>query len=131
MGCCGCLLLLVVLIAGIGGAAFFATRAPAQAVQDQLAELRQGDLDAAYARLSRDLQSRISREDFERMVQSHPTLKDNRDATFYNRSVNNEEARLSGVLVSRGGEVEQAPFTLVKEGAEWKVKAIQLGGGGD
>lgn len=127
-GCCGCLLLGVVLIGGIGGAALFATRAPAQAVQEQLAELRQGDVDAAYGRLSRDLQARLTREEFVQLVQDHPGLKDNKDATFWSRSVNNDRARLSGVLMSRAGDVEQATFDLAKEGGVWKVTGIQVGG---
>ena len=58
-GCCGCLLLGMLAAAGIGGAAFFATQAPASAVQSHLAELRQGDLDAAYRRLAPELQAQL------------------------------------------------------------------------
>ena len=129
-GCCGCLLLGVLLVGGIGGAAFFATRAPAQAVQEQLGELRQGDMDAAYGRLSRDLQARLTREEFEQLVQDHPGLKDNKDATFWSRSVNNDKARLSGVLMSRAGDVEQVTFELAKEAGVWKVTGIQVGSSG-
>jgi hypothetical protein len=129
-GCCGCLLLGVLLVGGIGGAALFATRAPAQAVQEQLAELRQGDVDAAYGRLSGDLQARLTREEFERLVQDHPGLKDNKDATFWSRSVSNDKARLSGVLMSRAGDVEQVTFELANEGGAWKVTGIQVGSSG-
>ena len=67
-GCCGCLLLGLMLIAGIFGAAYFGTRAPAEAVQTELSEVRRGDLEAAYHRLSHDLQAQLPREEFERLV---------------------------------------------------------------
>ena len=126
-GCCGCLLLGVMLVAGIGGAAFWSTRAPATVVQAQLVELRRGDLEAAYHRLSSDLQAQLPREEFERLVREHAGLGENKDATFWKRSVNNDRASLTGVLTSQSGQVETATFELVKEGGEWRVSAIKVG----
>jgi hypothetical protein len=127
-GCCGCLLLGVLLAMGIGGAAFYATQAPAAAVQEQLTELRRGDFEAAYRHLSRDLQAQLPPEDFERLVREHPGLAANKDATFWNRSVNNDRARLTGLLTPSSGDTETATFELVKEGGEWKITAIRVGG---
>ena len=126
-GCCGCLLLVVMLVAGIGGAVYWGTQAPANVVQTQLVELRRGDLEAAYHRLSSDLQSQLPREQFERLVHEHPGLGENKDATFWNRSVSNDRAKLSGSLTSQSGQVETAIFELVKEGGEWRVTAIRVG----
>jgi hypothetical protein len=130
-GCCGCLLLCVLLAAGIGGAAFFATQAPAAAVQAQLADLRKGDLEAAYGRLSPELQARLSREDFAQMVAEHPGLRENKDATFWNRSVQNDTAKLSGLVTSRSGEREAAVFELRLEGGVWRITGINVGGGSE
>jgi pSer/pThr/pTyr-binding forkhead associated (FHA) protein len=126
-GCCGCLLIAVMLVAGIAGAAFWSTRAPAIVVQAQLVELRRGDLEAAYHRLSMDLQRQLPREEFERLVREHPGLSANKDATFWKRSVINDHAKLSGVLTSDAGQVETATFELVKEGNEWRVSGIRVG----
>ncbi len=126
-GCCGCLLLGVMLLAGIFGAAFLGTQAPAKAVQTQLVEMRRGDLEAAYHRLSRDLQAQLPREEFERLVREHPGLRENKDATFWSRSVSNDRAKLSGILMSQSGDVEKATFELVKEDGEWRVSAIRVG----
>ena len=126
-GCCGCLLLGLMLVAGIGGAAFWSTRAPATVVQTQLVELRRGDLEAAYHRLSSDLQAQLPREEFERLVREHPGLSENKDATFWKRSVNNDRATLTGVLTSQSGQAETATFELAKEGGEWRVSAIRVG----
>ncbi|HVQ28849.1 MAG TPA: FHA domain-containing protein [Vicinamibacteria bacterium] len=127
LGCCGCLLVGIMLVAGIAGAAFWSTRAPATVVQAQLVELKRGDLEAAYHRLSADLQSQLSREDFERLVHEHAGLADNKDATFWKRSVVNDRATLSGVLTAGSGQVEAATFELVKEGSEWRVTSIRVG----
>jgi hypothetical protein len=129
-GCCGCLLLGVMASAGIFGAMFYSTQAPANAVQTQLAELRRGDLEGAYHRLSSDLQAQLPREEFARLVGEHPGLKDNKDATFWSRSVNNDKAKLSGLLTSQAGERETASFELVKEGGEWRVSAFRVGDAG-
>jgi hypothetical protein len=126
-GCCGCLLLGMLVAAGIGGAAFFATQAPASAVQSHLAELRQGDLDAAYRRLAPELQAQLPPAEFERLVREHPGLGQNKDATFWNRSVNNDGARLAGVLTATSGEVEPVTFELVKQGSDWRITAIRVG----
>jgi hypothetical protein len=126
-GCCGCLLLGILAAAGIGGAAFFATQAPASAVQSQLAELRRGDLDAAYRRLSPELQAQLPPAAFEQLVKDHPGLGQNKDATFWKRSVNNDGARLTGVLTANTGDVEQATFELVKQGGDWRITAIRVG----
>jgi pSer/pThr/pTyr-binding forkhead associated (FHA) protein len=128
-GCCGCLLLGLLVVAGIFGAAFFATQAPASVVHSQLTELRRGDLDAAYRRLSPDLQAQLPPEEFERLVHEHPGLRENKDATFWSRSVQNERARLSGTLISASGDKEPATFELVKQDGEWRITAIHVGAG--
>jgi len=112
---------------GLGGAAFYATQAPATAVHEHLAELRRGDLDSAYRRLSSELQAQLPPEDFERLVQEHPGLGQNKDATFWSRNVNNDRAKLSGILTPSSGDTEAATFELVKEGGEWKITAIRVG----
>jgi pSer/pThr/pTyr-binding forkhead associated (FHA) protein len=126
-GCCGCLVVGVLVVGGIVGAGFLATQAPASAVHSELAELRRGDLDAAYRRLSPELQAQLPPREFEQLVREHPGLGENKDATFWSRSVQNERARLSGVLTTRSGDVERATFELVKEGGEWRITSIRLG----
>jgi len=126
-GCCGCLLLGLMLMGAFAGGMYWLTQAPADVVQAQLVELRRGDLEAAYNRLSAGLQSQLSREDFERLVREHPGLAENKDATFWSRSVSNGQAKLSGTLVAQSGMKEAAVFELVKEGNDWHVSAIQVG----
>jgi hypothetical protein len=127
-GCCGCLLLSVALVALIGGAAFHMTSEAVGVVRDQLADLKAGNIDAAYARFSEDYRARVSREEFEVLVSRHPGLRENADSTFWKRSIENDRGEVSGILTSTSGTRETVSYRLVKEGGAWKVADIDIGG---
>jgi len=127
-GCCGCLLLLFIGVGLIGGAAYFMTGDAVAAARSQLKELKGGDLDGAYARLSSSAQARMSRPAFEAFVARHPGLRENTDSTFWSRSVKNDTATLSGLLSSASGARERVTYELVKEGGAWKVSGIDVEG---
>lgn len=120
-------MLFFALFAGvIGGGVFYMTREPVNAVNAQLGEIREGRIDAAYARLSGAYRARLTREAFQELVEKHPALLDNADASFWNRSLENDEMRLSGTLTARSGAKEKVAYELVKEGGVWKVSAIRF-----
>jgi hypothetical protein len=127
-GCCGCLVLVVAFVALIGGAAFHMTADAVAAVRGQLADLKAGNLDAAYARFSADYQARVSREEFEVLVSRHDALRENADSTFWKRSIENDKGAISGVLTSASGARETVSYSLVKEGGAWKISDIEFGG---
>lgn len=131
LGCLGCVtlpILLLALFAGaLGGGVFFFSRQPVSVVKAQLAEIREGRLDAAYARFSDRGRERLSRDAFIALVDAHPGLRDNADASFWNRSLNNDRMRLSGTLTARSGAKEPVTYMLVRERGEWKVAAIRFG----
>ena len=129
-GCCGCLLLSVAFVALIGGAAFHMTSEAVGVVRGQLADLKAGNLDAAYARFSEDYRARVSREEFEVLVSRHPGLRENADSTFWKRSIENDRGEVSGILTSTSGTRETVSYRLVKEGGAWKVSDIDIGGDG-
>jgi pSer/pThr/pTyr-binding forkhead associated (FHA) protein len=126
-GCCGCMVLVIALVALIGGAAFHLTADAVAAVRGQLAELKAGDIDAAYARFSDEYKSRVSREEFEVLVSRHAALRDNADSTFWKRSIENDKGAISGVLTSTSGARETVSYRLVREGGTWKIADIELG----
>jgi pSer/pThr/pTyr-binding forkhead associated (FHA) protein len=125
-GCCGCLLLAVALVAVIGGAAFHMTADAVAAVRLQLADLKAGNVDAAYQRFSEDYKARVSREEFDMLVSRHAALRENADSTFWKRSVQNDRAQISGVLTSTSGTREMVSYRLVKEGGVWKISDIEF-----
>lgn len=122
-GCCGCLLLVAVLIGVIGGGAFMATRPVANTAHQWLAEVRQSQMPAATAALSSEYQGRLTEEQLQEIASA---IQQSTDASFFSRSIDNDRAVLRGVLT--GGPAPQ-PITiqLVKEGGTWKIDDVRLG----
>jgi pSer/pThr/pTyr-binding forkhead associated (FHA) protein len=127
-GCCGCMILVVAFVALIGGAAFHMTADAVAVVRGQLADLKAGNMDAAYARFSEDYKARVSREEFEVLVSRHAALRENADSTFWKRSIENDKGAISGVLTSTSGAHETVSYRLVKEAGGWKISDIEFGG---
>lgn len=126
-GCCGCLLLVLVLAGLIGGGVYYATKGAAEAAHTHVRLVKSGEIDKAYEGLAQSYRAQMSLQEFEQLIAAHPGLKDNLDATFMKRSVTNDTATISGVLVSSAGPPEPVTFTLVKEGGAWKVNGIRFG----
>ena len=126
MGCLVVPLLITLGMAFIGGRAFYAMRAPVHVVEAQLGELRDGQIDKAYARLSASYRAKLSRDAFADLVEKHVTLRDNKSASFENQSLMNDEMTLAGTLTARSGTPEFVTFELVRENGEWKITAIRF-----
>jgi FHA domain-containing protein len=127
LGCCGCLGVVVAVIALIGGAAMFATRGAVEAARAQLAEIKAGNMDAAYGRMSDSYRQSHTAADFTAFVARHPGLKENSDSTFTTRNVQNDQAHLEGYLMAASGAKETVAYELVKAG-EWKIDDIKFEG---
>jgi pSer/pThr/pTyr-binding forkhead associated (FHA) protein len=127
-GCCGCLLLVLIGVGLLGGSVFYMTKGANDAVQAEVLLIKQGQVDKAYEGLSQSLRAEMSLQDFEQLISQHPGLKDNADATFWNRSVKNDTGTFSGVLTPTpsAGPPEPVTFELVKEGGVWKISAIRF-----
>lgn len=131
-GCCGCLLLVLALFGIIGGSIFFMTRGAVDAVQAELRLIKAGSVDLAYEGLSESYRRELSRKDFERLIARHPGLKDSTQAMFWppvgSVKVENDVARITGVLVSTSGRRETARFDLTKEKGAWRIMGIHFEG---
>lgn len=121
-GCCGCVLLVGLLVGVIAGGAFMATRPAATAAQTWLAEVRQNQVEAAAAGLSTEYKARLDDAQFQAIA---TLIQQSKDATFPSRSVDNDRATLKGVLT--GGAPQPITIVLVKEGGAWKVDDVRLG----
>jgi len=142
LGCCGCLALVLVFVGLVGGFAVFATRGAVEAVRAQITEIKAGNMDAAYKRMSNAYRQSHTEADFGAFVARHPGLKENSDSTFTTRNVQNDKAQLAGYLMAASGAKETVRYELVKEG-DWKIDDIKFegesaataqaggGGGGD
>ncbi len=123
IGCCGCLLLVALLIAVIGGGAYMATKPASNAAQTWLGEVRQSRMDEASVGLSSEYRARATQEDLQTLAEA---IQRSKDATFYSRSIDNDKAVLKGVLTG-GGTPRPITIHLLKEGGAWKVDDVQLG----
>ena len=123
------MVLVVALVALVGGAAFHMTADAVAVVRGQLADLKSGNIDAAYARFTDDYKARVSRDEFEVLVSRHAALRENADSTFWKRSIENDRGQISGVLTSTSGTREMVSYRLVREGGAWKISDIEFGGG--
>jgi pSer/pThr/pTyr-binding forkhead associated (FHA) protein len=126
-GCCGCLLLVLLLAGALTGGLYFFTQGAADAARATLVQVKSGDLDGAYASLAPSLRAEMSREEFEALVEQHPSLKNFGDATFLSRNVANDRAVLGGTLTPEGGgHAEPVTIELRKDGGAWKISRIQF-----
>lgn len=129
---CGSLLLIGLLIAGGIGFAVYkgvrAVQAPPAEVKAHLADVKAGNLDAAYARLAPDYQAEVSKEEFQAFVAKHDSFAQNADSTFSRVNLVNNTANVGGSLTGTGGGSEDASFKLVHQGGAWKITDIEVGG---
>ncbi|MGE0500067.1 MAG: DUF4864 domain-containing protein [Rhizobiaceae bacterium] len=95
-------------------------------VARQLAALKAGDMDAAYAETSEAFRQSTTKEAFGKFVDEYPILKDAADHSFPNRNIKNNEGYLRGSLTSSSGGVTPIEYRLVKENGFWKIIYINV-----
>jgi hypothetical protein len=125
-GCGGCLTLILVFMALVGGGLYVATRGPVDAAKAQLALISSGEIGQAYGQCSEGFRTQTSRAEFEAMVAAHPALKSFADSTFSNVSRQNSVARLGGTIESTTGGTEPIEIELVQENDEWRIHRIHF-----
>ena len=122
VGCCGCLLLALLLGGLLGGSVFVMTKGAADATHGWLADIREGRMDEASQGVTDDYRSRLTSGQLDDVVSA---IEESTDATFPSRSVDNDRAVMTGVLTG-GGEPQAIVVHLVKEGGAWKVDDVRL-----
>ena len=76
-GCCGCLVLVLVFLGVIFGGAFYMTSGSVEAIKAQIADIKKGDMAAAYGRMTEEYRAQNSMDEFVALVDRHPSLKAN------------------------------------------------------
>jgi hypothetical protein len=126
IGCCGCLTLVGLIALLFWGFLYSKTSGAATVARDHIADVRRGDQEAAYARLSESLRSQMSVEQFQDLLSAHPALKDNTDATLTERAYENGRVRLIFALTGSSNEQEVVQYALVSEAGGWRIAAIDF-----
>jgi hypothetical protein len=130
-GCCGCALVAVLFFALVGGGAFIAAASlTAPAKQDArafLADVEKGDLDAAYAHLSKPLQAELPKEKLKAMAESKPELfKVAGDPTYTSMNFENGQVHLQGSFTNKAGTQISCKFDYIQEGGAWKMLGFNI-----
>jgi hypothetical protein len=128
-GCCGCLLVVALIVAGLAFFSYKKSAAGLGVVQRLITGVKQGDQQAAYDCLSRPLKAELSLEQFVDLVNQHPALARNASV----RGIGFESSTTSGtqvsvLLVGTSGEEERAVFGLESEDGELRISSIKLEG---
>ncbi len=127
MGCGGVLLLALLGVGGMLGFASFKSREVVAAANAQIADMKNGDVHSAYGRTSASYQAAHPEEAFAAFVSRHPGLRGNTATSFSKTAIENDTAVLTGTLTHSSG-AEEAVFRLAKEGDQWRVTGIDVGG---
>jgi hypothetical protein len=128
IGCCGCLTVIGLLALLFGAFWWSKTSGAATVAREHISEIRRGDEQAAYARLSESLRSQMSVEQFQELLSAHPALKGNTDATLTGRAYENGRVRLTFALTGSANEQEVVQYSLVSEEGGWRIAAIDFPG---
>jgi hypothetical protein len=122
VGCCGCLLLAVLMGGLLGSSVYVMTKGAADAAHGWLADVREGRVDEAAQRMSDQYRPKLTGGEIEDVFLA---VAQSDDATFFSRQVDNDRAVLAGVLTG-GAEPQAIAIQLVKQGGTWKIDEVRL-----
>lgn len=117
---------IVVAIILIVTLALWATNDLLVPINNQLAALRNNDINTAYQETSTAFQQATSLKTFEQFVKIYPGLANNKEADFSERSYENNLGYVKGSLIAQDGGVMPIEYQLVKENDKWKILAINI-----
>jgi hypothetical protein len=125
-GCLGCLTIALLGLLVAGGSLYYLTQPPVNAVLEQLSALQAGHIDPVYEALDDTYRERVSRDEFVGFVARHPALREYRDASLANWSLDSRKVSITGTLRATSGEEEVATFELVQRSGVWRITAIEV-----
>lgn len=123
----GCLTLLLCTAVFVG-LILLLTGGATDAARKHLERLIRGDVATAYQKASPAFRATISLDAYQALVQARPLLQQTKEISIPDRKVENDIATVTAQLTDQGGVLRSVPMRLRKEGGEWLVIAIDLGG---
>jgi hypothetical protein len=127
-GCCGCLVIIAMIVGAVMALPHVLARPAASAVEQQMLALRQGDLATAYGQLSEELRSRMDFGDFESFVNDVPVLRQNTEVRITRKMAawSGGSASVEAEVTAVSGMQRSVEFRLVKEQGVWKISEINV-----
>ncbi len=96
------------------------------AVNSQLAAFRADDFPGAYHRASSGVQQKFTLQQFEQMVRSnYTTMMHAQRVEFGSVQFDRGNALVQVFFFVEGGSVRSFLYTLVSEGAAWKIQGVE------
>jgi hypothetical protein len=121
------LAMLIIYVALIVSFVFYATSGLTNTARGQLTAIRMHDYKQAYAYTSSAFQKGVTLDQFSKFVSSYPSLKNNMDSTFNDRSVTGDNTgTLKGTLKATDGSTTPVIYEFVKENGVWKIQNIEV-----
>lgn len=104
----------------------FLTSGLIYSINHQLNALKAGDIEKAYSYTAKDFQKVTSLPDFEKFINQYPSLKDNDDAFFNERIIENNMGFVKGTLTAKDGAKTPVEYRLIWEDGVWKILSIKV-----
>lgn len=130
--CCGCLLLIGLLVGGGLAAVALRVKASIDAYAVEAMEFfdaaEQGDIAGAYARFSRPLMEAQSLEEFSAGVEQNPDLFAAQDVSFtsIHADAMSGVTTLKGTVTSKSGKVRHCTFGWIEEDGQKRLMQYQI-----
>jgi hypothetical protein len=127
-GCCGCLVLVTLLVGAIAFGVMRAAKPAREAAQSFTQDVREGNEARAREKMTQAYSGRLSEEDYATLASAIRSSRDLTFMPFWNRSVTVEQDTtvLRGVLTG-GRPPQPIVIKLVNEGGSWKIDDVTLG----
>jgi len=119
---------IVVFIVGVIALAMYATSGLDEPVKRHFAALHAGDVVGAYAELSVAARQATSLDAFKTMLTNNPALTHVTGESFSDRSYQDSQGHLEGMLEIEGGGRLPIEVNLVKEESGWKILSYHAKG---
>lgn len=129
LGCMGgCFLLGLLLLGGFLALGLKLNADMVAPIEAQLQSLKQGNLDAAYEKTSKEFRQATSRNEFERFVKSNVALSNFQSITFLERHYKNKTGSVKGTITATDNSTSDVDYVVIDEDGIWKVQNIRIRG---
>lgn len=108
----------------VGSIAFVATSGPVKVANEQLDDIKQGNLQAAYDLFSTNAKAQYTFVEFQSLVSQY-SLDNGVSLSFNGRQIANDRAQLDGKM-TKNGVSRGVTYILTKEGDSWKIATIDI-----
>lgn len=94
--------------------------------KNELAALRQGNIEQAYSYTATDFQKNVTIGTFRKFIMNFPQLHENVDSSFTSVEFKDNFASITGTLTMKDGSTTPIEINLIKEDGQWKILEMNI-----